>query len=208
MADDAQSAGSGAAPRVQGRDPQFVALMALAFRNVDVSPEDPVEEWPLEAVSTVLERGGLSHWQRLAQAIRMEPWGRVARAVEEALAYSRPYGVAPLMERTIASAREAAEGSEREVVAAEVTGLIEASGLSRAEFASRVGTSASRLSTYVNGKVTPSAAMLVRMRRVAEMEPDPHDVELAEVLLGLTPPERLRALGRYARLRGLARGER
>jgi hypothetical protein len=32
--------------------------------------------------------------------------------------------------------------------------------------AARIGTSASRLSTYVTGKVTPSAALLVRMRRV------------------------------------------
>jgi transcriptional regulator with XRE-family HTH domain len=41
------------------------------------------------------------------------------------------------------------------------------SRLSRAEFASRIGTSPSRLSTYVTGKVTPSAALLVRMRRTA-----------------------------------------
>jgi hypothetical protein len=31
--------------------------------------------------------------------------------------------------------------------------------------------------------------------------PDQHDVELAEVLLGLKPEERLRALRRYAHLR-------
>jgi hypothetical protein len=37
--------------------------------------------------------------------------------------------------------------------------------------------------------------------------PDPHDVELAEILLGLTPEERLRALRRYAHLREVA-GER
>ena len=70
------------------------------------------------------------------------------------------------MERVIARAREEAEASEREAVAAEVDRLVRASGLSRAEFASRIGTSASRLSTYVTGKVTPSAALLVRMRRV------------------------------------------
>ncbi|MDN5748643.1 MAG: helix-turn-helix domain-containing protein [Pseudonocardia sp.] len=46
-----------------------------------------------------------------------------------------------------------------------------ASGRTRADFARSVGTSASRLSTYVNGSVTPSAAMLVRMRRVAAGEP-------------------------------------
>lgn len=140
-------------------------MTALAFRNVDASPDDPVSAWPQEAIQTALERGGLSHWRRLAEAIRADPWGRVARTVEEVLTYSRPYGVAPLMERVVARAREAAEASEREVVATEVAELIEASGLSRAEFASRIGTSTSRLSTYATGKVTPSAALLVRMRR-------------------------------------------
>jgi DNA-binding transcriptional regulator YiaG len=139
-------------------------VTALAFRNVDASPDDPVSEWPQEAIQTALERGGLSHWRRLAAAIRADPWGPVARAVEEVLTYSRPYGVAPLMERVVARAREATEASEREAVAAEVTELIDASGLTRAEFATRIGTSTSRLSTYATGKVTPSAALLVRMR--------------------------------------------
>jgi DNA-binding transcriptional regulator YiaG len=139
-------------------------MTALVFRNVDASPEDPVSEWPQEAIQTALERGGISHWRRLAKAIRAEPWGPVARRVEEVLTYSRPYGVAKAMERIVAGAREAAEASERREVAAEVRRLIEESGLTRAEFASRIGTSASRLSTYVTGKVTPSAALLVRMR--------------------------------------------
>ncbi len=139
-------------------------MTTLSFRNVDASPDDPVSEWPQEAIQTALERGGLSHWRRLAEAIRADPWGPVARAVEEVLTYSRPYGVAPLMERVVARAREAAEASEREAVAAEVSTLIEASRLSRAEFATRIGTSTSRLSTYATGKVTPSAALLVRMR--------------------------------------------
>lgn len=141
---------------------------ALAFRNVAASPEDPVSEWPLEAIQAALERGGLSHWRRLAKAVCAEPWGALARHVEEVLAYSRPYGVAEVMEQVIADARAAAEKAERAEVAAEVTRLVEQSGLSRAEFAARIGTSASRLSTYVNGKVTPSAALLVRMRRVAK----------------------------------------
>jgi hypothetical protein len=38
----------------------------------------------------------------------------------------------------------------------------------------------------------------------AEAVPDPHDVELAGLLLRLTPVERLRALRRYARLHELA----
>ena len=145
-------------------------MSPLAFRNVDASPDDPVSEWPTEAIQTALARGGLAHWRRLAGAIRAEPWGPVARRVEEVLTYSRPYGVAPVMERAISRTRQTAEVSEREAVATEIDRLVRASGLSRAEFASRIGTSASRLSTYVTGKVTPSAALLVRMRRAAQRE--------------------------------------
>jgi predicted XRE-type DNA-binding protein len=140
-------------------------MSALTFRNLDVSPDQPVSEWPLEAIQTALERGGLSDWHRLAGEIREQPWGLVARSVEETLTYSKPYGVATLMERVIAAARNAAETAERQTVATEVTRLIQKSGLSQAEFASLIGTSASRLSTYATGKVTPSAALLVRMRR-------------------------------------------
>jgi DNA-binding transcriptional regulator YiaG len=141
------------------------------LRNVNASPEDPVGKWPTEAVQTALERGGLSHWKRLANAIRIEPWGPVARRVEEVLTHSRPYGVAKAMERVISSSREEAEAGERKAVADEVNRLVRKSKLSRAEFASRIGTSASRLSTYATGKVMPSAALVVRMRRVAAGEP-------------------------------------
>lgn len=142
-------------------------MRRLAFRNVDVSVRDPVSEWPLEAVQTALERGGLGEWRRLAAAVREEPWGPVARRIEEVLSYSRPYGMAEAMQRVLARARMAAEADEREAVAVEVRELIAASGLSRADFASRIGTSASRLSTYATGKTNPSAALLVRMRRAA-----------------------------------------
>jgi len=142
-------------------------MSTLAFRNVDASPTDPVSEWPLEALQTALERGGLADWQRLAEAIQAQPWGPIARRVEEVLAYSRPYGVAVTLERAIARARAETEKAERESVAEEVKRLIDASGLSRAEFASLIGTSPSRLSTYASGKVTPSGALLVRMRRAA-----------------------------------------
>ena len=138
--------------------------MALAFRNLTITPDDPVAVWPTEAVAAALERGDLNHWQRIAAEVRREPWGRIARQLEEVLTYCRPYGVAELMERVLAHARQRAEVAERAEVAAEVRRLIELSGLSRAEFASRIGTSTTRLSTYATGKVTPSAALMVRMR--------------------------------------------
>lgn len=76
-----------ASEQLKGRDEQFVSV-ADRF-DVDASPHDPVEGWPLEAIQTALERG---HWRRLAAAIKAAPWGPVARNVEEVLTYSRPMG--------------------------------------------------------------------------------------------------------------------
>lgn len=140
--------------------------MPFAFRNVTADPDDPVETWPAEAVLTALERGGLSHWRRLAGAMRADPWGPVARAVEEAIAADPPYGTGPLMAEILQRAREEQDRRDRAEVAAQVVDLVARSGLTRTEFASRIGTSASRLSTYLAGTVTPSAALLVRMRRL------------------------------------------
>jgi ribosome-binding protein aMBF1 (putative translation factor) len=141
--------------------------MPLAFRNLSIDPSDPVATWPTEAVQAALERGDLGDWHRLAAEVARQPWGRTARQLEEVLTYSRPYGVAEAIEAVIARARARAERREREEVAAEVRRAIDRSGLSRAEFASRLGTSASRLSTYATGKVVPAATFMVRMRELA-----------------------------------------
>ena len=142
--------------------------MSLAFRNVEVPPDAAVERWPYEGLVTAIERGTVTDWARLTRAIRLDPWGPVARQVELYLSYAQPWGVGPLLTRAIASARASSDDHERAAVAAEVRSLVEQSGLSPSEFAKRIGTSRSRLSTYRNGRVTPSAAILVRMRRVVD----------------------------------------
>ncbi len=141
----------------------------LVFRNVDVDVNDPVETWPLEAMATAISRGGLPEWRRIVAAIRRDPWGPVARAVEQVLSYERPYGTAELLDAAIARARTAAETAERDAVAEQMRELVRASGLNQAQFASRLGTSRTRLSTYLSGRVTPSAAMLLRAQRVSMM---------------------------------------
>jgi DNA-binding transcriptional regulator YiaG len=139
----------------------------LAFRNLTITADAPVADWPTEAVQTALERGDLADWHRIVVAVQADPWGRTARQLEEVLSHSRPYGVAEAMETALARARERAEANESAAVAAEIRAAVGRSGLSQAEFASRIGTSASRLSTYASGKVTPSATLMVRIRRVA-----------------------------------------
>ena len=142
-------------------------MTALRFRNLDVSPDEPVEAWPFEGVLAAVERGTLPDWQRLAASIDADPWGRVAHYVTEALQVVQRYGAGPLLTSVIERARARAEASERAEVAARVEALVALSGLSRQAFAERIGTSASRLSTYLCGKVVPSAALMVRMERIA-----------------------------------------
>jgi DNA-binding transcriptional regulator YiaG len=145
---------------------------ALKFRNIDASPDDPVETWPFEGFLAAVERGTLPDWRRLAAAIRADPWGPVAQQVLEAVHLSRPYGTAELLEGVVARARALAIDSERADVASEVRDLVSGSGLSQQDFATRIGTSRSRLSTYMSGKVVPSAALMVRMRRAARHAAD------------------------------------
>jgi hypothetical protein len=140
---------------------------ALKFRNLNVSPDDPVESWPFEGILAAVDRGTLPDWRRLAAVIRADPWGPVARQVIEAVEIAHPYGTYELLRSVIVHAQCEAVESERKEVATEIGRLVAHSGLSRQDFADRIGTSRSRLSTYLTGKVTPSAALMVRMRRVA-----------------------------------------
>ena len=141
---------------------------ALRFRNIDASPDDPPETWPFEGVLAALERGTLPDWRRLICSIDADPWGVVAREVEDALRLDLPYGVGAFFGEAIVQARARAVVREQQAVAAEIRDLVARSGLSRSELAAKIGTSASRLSTYLSGKVTPSAALLVRMRNVVQ----------------------------------------
>lgn len=138
--------------------------MSVSFRNVDVDPDASLDSWPYEAIVTVIERGSISDWILLTRAIDADPWGVVARQVEDYLSYESPYGVGPLLTRAIVRARRQAEEAERAVVADEVRQLVADSGMTVEEFARGVGTSRSRLSTYRTGRVVPSATMMHRMR--------------------------------------------
>jgi hypothetical protein len=141
--------------------------MPVEFRNVDASPDDDVRTWPYEALVTVIDRGLVADWQPIFAELRRSPWGRVARRVEHYLSYREPDGVSALFALAIERARSDAERADRAEVAARVRDALNRSGLTNGEFARVVGTSGSRLSTYLTGKVTPSAAMLVRIERAA-----------------------------------------
>jgi transcriptional regulator with XRE-family HTH domain len=93
-----------------------------------------------------------------------------------------------------------------------VRDLRHGAGLSQRALARRAGTSQPAIARYERGLSTPGWGTLQRLAAACgrhltvsvETVPDPGDVELAELLLGLSPRERLSALSRYARLHEMA----
>jgi hypothetical protein len=138
-------------------------LMTNLFRNVEGSPSDPVDTWPYEGMVSVIEYGMLGDWRPIVRHLQGDPWGRVARNIEQYLQHASDSQVASYFRLVLERVRADAEAAEREEIAARVRECIARSGVSAQEFARSIGTSASRLSTYARGTVTPSAALLLRM---------------------------------------------
>lgn len=151
----------------------------LRFRNINVTPDDAVEDWGMEGLLAAVDRGGFLDWQRVVSAVQNDPWGPVSRALErEVFKIAESSGVVAAMEAALELARLDRQAQERQAVADELAELLSESGLTRAQFADRLGTSTSRLSTYLAGTVTPSAALVVRARRAAQIShvPLPRDL--------------------------------
>lgn len=141
--------------------------MTLQFRNLDFDTALPMDEWPAEAVETVIDRGSLSDWRRLAETIRRNPWGSAARTTETVVGWGEHYGVDALMGNVIRRAREEVARRGRAEYAAQIRSWRAQSGMTLRQFARAAGTSASRLSDYENAKVAPTTDVLGRLSHVA-----------------------------------------
>lgn len=128
----------------------------------------PVEFWPTSAIRAALEGGDIASWKQIAVAIKRDPYGRTARQVEEVLEKARPYGISKALAEVLDRAREHLEANERAEVARHVQLLMERSGLGQREFASRIGVPVGDLAAYLDGKVSPSASLMIRMRRLSD----------------------------------------
>jgi DNA-binding transcriptional regulator YiaG len=148
--------------------------MTVAFRNVDVDPKAAVDSWPAEAIETVIDRGSLSDWRRLADAIRRNPWGPAARTAETVAGWKEHYGVDALLDHVIRRAREEVTQSGREAYARQIREWRERTGMTMRQFARDAGTSASRLSDYENAKVAPTTDVLGKLAHVAAIHPRSH----------------------------------
>lgn len=141
--------------------------MTAQFRNLDFDPAAPMDRWPAEAIATVIDRGSLSDWRHLADAIRRNPWGSAARTAETVVAWGEHYGVDELMSNVIRHARENIAQRGRAEYAAQIRSWRAQTGMTLRQFALAAGTSASRLSDYENAKVAPTTDVLGRLNYVA-----------------------------------------
>ena len=130
--------------------------------------DQPVEFWPTSAIRSALQGGDIETWKRIATALKRDPYGRTARQVEEVLEGARPFGIAKALWEVLERARVHLEANERAEVARHVRLLIERSGLNQHEFAARIGVEAEILATYLDGSVSPSAALMIRIRRLSD----------------------------------------
>lgn len=130
--------------------------------------DQPVEFWPTSAIRSALQGGDIDTWKRIAAALKRDPFGRTARQVEEVLDGTRPYGISKALWEVLERARTHLEANERTEVARHVRLLIERSGLAQQEFAARIGVAPEDLATYLDGSVSPSASLMIRMRRLSD----------------------------------------
>jgi hypothetical protein len=131
-------------------------------------PDQPVELWPTAAIRAALQGGDIDTWKRIAAALKRDPYGRTARQVEEILDATRPYGIAKALWEVLERARAHLEANERAEVARHVRLLVERSGLGQQEFASRIGVAPGDLAAYLDGSLSPSASLMIRIRRLSD----------------------------------------
>ena len=129
------------------------------FRNLEVTPDDGVDTWGVEGIGAAIERGQLADWRRIVATVRRDPNGHVAADLDEALDLTDGAGAAALLRTALDEARALGDSAP---VVRQMRHDIRRTGLSLRVAARQLGTSASRLSTYLSGQVQPSAVFARR----------------------------------------------
>ncbi|HEU0190516.1 MAG TPA: XRE family transcriptional regulator [Mycobacterium sp.] len=136
-----------------------------------LATDRPVEFWSTEAIGAALRRGDLGIWKQIVAALQRDPFGRTARQVEAVLregSDSDLYGISTALSEVLDRARAHLEADECAEVGRHLQMLIERSGLSRHEFASRIGVPDEDLADYLDGTISPPASLMIRMRRLSD----------------------------------------
>lgn len=146
----------------------YSLMFWLLLRDIDqVRPMTDLPSPP--GFRTLIRNGTVEQWRAALAPVAAHPWDPRG---EELAALAEDAGL-PVVAASLRACQSAyqllREDDERRAVADEIRHRVQLSGQTQKAFAAYVGTSPSRLSTYVSGKVTPSAAMLLRIQRASEV---------------------------------------
>jgi hypothetical protein len=148
--------------------PVLRSVIALLQEGIDLDLRLPVIRTRAELVGLV-GTGSILEWRHHLAMIAGSPWSPYPSHLIRLSRQAELPHVAEVIDRFTEVCRERHKEREREQVAEEVRRAVSASGVTQQQFAHWVGTSPSRLSTYVSGTVTPSASMMLRMTRTSRL---------------------------------------
>jgi len=135
----------------------------------DIDPEAPGPGLTtVEDAVRCADHGGIRGWRAQVAIVAANPWAAYPVELHRLLLAGDRQASAEALDAVIRYYRERSERHDRQLVAREIRRLVAVSGLSQRQFAAMCGTSAPRLSTYVNGLDTPAASMMVRFTRASE----------------------------------------
>jgi hypothetical protein len=77
-------------------------MTELKFRNINVTPDDPVALWGAEGILACLERGHLKYWRKLMHALSEDVDGSIHRNIRIALQLlEHPNGVSAVFSKLV-----------------------------------------------------------------------------------------------------------
>lgn len=135
--------------------------MPLSFRNIDATPDDPVEKWGFEGMLAAIDRGYARDWRKLVNAVVVNP--QLSDEFHEARDAAESHATVALLDAMLVEARRTA--SERALD--RLRDAYYGTRMTQAELAAMIGTSRTRFNSYLAGKVTPSMDVLVAVEEIS-----------------------------------------
>jgi DNA-binding XRE family transcriptional regulator len=134
----------------------------LRFRNIDASPDDPVSAWGFEGMLAAIDRGYARDWRKLVDAVAADP--SLRPLFDEATRAAESRSTVLLLDRVLARATE----SPSERALERLREAYRGTRMTQTQLATALGTSRTRLNSYLNGRVTPSMDVLVAVEQIAD----------------------------------------